>query len=453
VIQKALVDCGFCHKHKKLGFVRPVGINDISTEGHWMVVDFDVMNLPGKTTIDKMVRPATMHHVRTLVGRPVKYLNTVGLAYVVDMREPHERRRVQLPELVDFERSFSPSPFYIGIGMEREGHVWLGPEDMYNWIVAGSQKGGKSSFLRLLVHQMVMSGWQILIADPDQATFNANLWRGAKCLVGGHVAIKPNEVDRLFDLMLAEIDRRSALFGNAPDYPDNLIEYNEVTGESLPHWGLIVDEANTFLASSSLREKAVNVSQRGRKWGLHVILAAHNWRAEQVSRDLSAMLQNRMCFRVNDNTSGMVVLERSGMAESIPFDTPGRAWGRVNGRYHYFQPYHLEKKRLIELVKRIPKVGVAPIARQVKPMAIKTAKPKLTRAQSMTAFIVGAANKGWNCADIQRSVWAKPTRPGEPFKLGAPSGPRAKQVKAVLLAVAGYAEYCKDSGKWLKSPV
>jgi hypothetical protein len=419
MLQAALVDCGCCYENKQLGVVRPVDFNSITVSGHWLMAEIDVMNLPAKTTVAKMISKPTMHHVRTLAGRPVKFLNTVGLTYCVDMREPHERRRVALPQLVDLDQSFAPDPFWIGLGVSREGHVWVNPENLRNWLVAGSQGSGKSAFLRLLAYQMTLAGWKLALADADLMTFNPDLWKGAKCLIGGHVASSEDEVFALLHLVIKEIERRKVLFGNAPGYPDDLTSYNLVADEPLPRIGLLVDEANTYFDSRPLLNLAADISRRARKWGFHTVFVGHNWRSTDIPRRLSAMLQSRLCFRVEDDTSGQVTLERSGMGESLPANVPGRGWSRIGGKYQLLQTYNLERARLVELVKQLPRTDVAPVVCAPKPVVIET-KRKLTKAQRAARFIVLAAKKGKNNTWIQRAVW------------GGVSGPRAKQVKAIL---------------------
>ena len=84
--------------------------------------------------------------------------------------------------------------------------------------------------------------------------------------------------------------------------------------------------------------------RRGRKWGLSIVLAAHNWRAKDVSRGLSAMYPTRVCFRVADDTSGMVALNsrRWGkQAMNISTQHTGRGILLLDGRYQVIQAYHL----------------------------------------------------------------------------------------------------------------
>jgi hypothetical protein len=356
-VQIGLAQLGLCYEVKQLGAAVPVMFRRLLIEDgdEWGLLEVDLANLPRGVTAGNLVKPSTVHHLGSVVGRPLYRLNTSGVTYAVDLRPAQIRRKVaQLPDLAEFDQADRPQPGYLGLGVTGQGELWIDPERLQNVLLTGSQGTGKSAFLRLLTFQMVKAGWRLALADPDMATFNPDLWRGAVCLAAGCVASSRQEVDALFALVLAEIERRSELFGNAPGYPDSLTEYNEWADEPLPRLALIVDEANTFFADKALVEKAADLARRARKWGLHCVYCGHNWRASDISRALSAMLQNRLAFRVNDDTSGKVVLERRGLAESLP-DIPGRCWARWGGRHVLLQAYFLEKARLIALVEKLPK--------------------------------------------------------------------------------------------------
>lgn len=362
-VQAGLVQLGVCYEVKRLGAAVPVSFRRLLLEGdEWGVLEVDLENLPRGVTTNKLTRPTTIHHLGSVVGRPFYHLNTSGVTYCVDLRSPQLRRKVaQLPDAATFDPAACPQPGYLGLGVTRQGDLWVHPEQLKNVLMAGSQGTGKSALLRLLAYQMVRSGWRLALADPDQTTFNADLWRGAACLVGGQVASDASEASALLNLVLVELEKRAKLFGSAPGWPDSLAEYNRLAEAPLPRLALIVDECNTYFAHKELVEQAADISRRARKWGLHTTFAGHNWRAADIPRGLSAMLQNRLAFRVNDDTSGKVVLERRGMAESLP-DTPGRCWVRLRGRYVLMQAYFLDKARLVELVEQMPKSAPADLA-------------------------------------------------------------------------------------------
>jgi DNA segregation ATPase FtsK/SpoIIIE-like protein len=134
--------------------------------------------------------------------------------------------------------------------------------------------------------------------------------------------------------------------------PDDIDDYNRRSGSSLPRIALLIDEANTYLGNKAIEPALADLSRRGRKWGVHLILAAHNWRAADVPREVSGMYKTRICLRVEDNTSGTVVLgtKRWGdWCERIKL--PGRAVIATNGRSEPVQLYNVSKEQEAEWLK------------------------------------------------------------------------------------------------------
>ena len=130
------------------------------------------------------------------------------------------------------------------------------------------------------------------------------------------VAEGPDELVGVLEMVDAEIDRRKALFSTVSDDglpPADLDAYNRLALQPLPPIMLIVDEANSYFDHKNILVRLEDLSRRGRKWGVVIVLAAHNWRAKDVSRGLSAMFPTRVCFRVADDTSGAVALISDAM--------------------------------------------------------------------------------------------------------------------------------------------
>jgi DNA segregation ATPase FtsK/SpoIIIE-like protein len=108
---------------------------------------------------------------------------------------------------------------------------------------------------------------------------------------------------------------------------------------------LIVDEANSYFDHKELFTLLTDLARRGRKWGLHLVLAGHNWRAKDVPRSLSAMFPTRICFRVTDDTSGAVVLNsRIWGKRAMHLAHPGRGILLMEGHYQFFQAYHAQEQ-------------------------------------------------------------------------------------------------------------
>lgn len=298
----------------------------------------DVQNLRG--SLNKYKHEDLLHQLSTAVdGLPVALSNHSGLRYAVSMTTPKLPRLVELKELPT-ERDVLP------FGMSLRGAVHFHAKKIVNLIVGGSQDSGKSTILRLLAHVNRSYGSRLYLADPYAHTFNPDLWDP---FTAAPVAGNRADVLRLIEAMQAEIESRSAAFRSAAVngiVPDDVDEFNQLTGESLPRLWFIGDEMNGLLADKLMQERMTELARGGRKWGVHVALAAHTWRDADIPRGLSAMFPSRLCLRVADDTSGRVTLGDSHRGkEPMKFRTQGRATLLAGGIYQKVQLYYVSPEQ------------------------------------------------------------------------------------------------------------
>lgn len=299
----------------------------------------DVQNL--RRAIQKYTAEDVLHQLSTaLGGLPVVLSNHSGLRYAVSMTgKPRLLKMAVLPEAI--ERDIFP------FGMSLRGPVHIHAAKMVNMLIGGSQGSGKSMVLRMLAHSARKHGAKLYLVDPVTHTFNPDVW-DALCAMP--VASKRGDLLKMLDQLEAEIERRTALFRAAAVRgipPEDVDEYNALNQhEYLPRVHLIGDEMNTFLEDRLVREKVAELARQGRKWGLHVTMAAHNWRAEDISRGLSALFLTRLSLRAADDTSGKVVLNSNKWGrQTLRFRTPGRAVLFAEGQYQKVQLYYLAPER------------------------------------------------------------------------------------------------------------
>ena len=306
-----------------------------------MFSSLDLQNIQGG--LEAYLSQDLMHHLSTALGG--KYLltsNHTGLRYVTLLSKPPE-----LPTRLIFPQEKPPAQIY-ELGVDLYGPIRT--RLLRNFMVAGEPGSGKSNFLLCLMLIALLHGTLLFLADPDGHTFNPDVWDS---LAAASVAQSAAELRKLLELIEAEIARRAALYRSAArngQPPADLDAYNQIAGEMLPYIMLVIDEANSYFDHKDLLEKLQDLARRGRKWGLVLILAAHNWRAKDVSRALSAMIPNRVCFRVSDDSSGTVVLNsRIWGKRAMALRHPGRGILLLDGRYRVFQAYWLPEDRLNSL--------------------------------------------------------------------------------------------------------
>jgi len=146
--------------------------------------------------------------------------------------------------------------------------------------------------------------------------------------------------------------REAALHGIIPADID---AYNLVEGVPAPlaRIGFLIDEANYFLGNKVIFQKLAELLRQGRKWGLHMVLAAHEWHKENVPAAVNDLIQTRIAL---SSLSGAVVLRSNRWGKWAEGRPPGRGVLKTN-TFEPMQFYLMEKARL-----NLPKVeGACPI--------------------------------------------------------------------------------------------
>jgi len=303
----------------------------------WLIGVMDVQHLRG--SIAKYTTEVVRHQLSTAIGGlPVALSNSTGLRYGILLSG-----RPKLPKAIAFP-GMPEERDVIRLGMGLRGEVAIHAKKMVNMIVGGGQDSGKSTFLRMAAYTGRAHGAKLYLVDPMAHTFNPDAWNR---LAAAEVAGSRSDLLKV----QAEVEERSALFRLAAKNgipPEDIDAYNLVSEEPLPRAWLIGDEMNTYLSDKAVQEKVADLARVGRKWGVHLILAGHNWRSDDIPRGLSAMFPTRLCLRVADDTSGRVTLDdhRWGR-QAMKFRVPGRAVLRA-GTYQTIQVYQVTQEQEME---------------------------------------------------------------------------------------------------------
>jgi hypothetical protein len=297
--------------------------------------------------LERMERYMTedlIHQISTrLQGKRVYLSNTTGLRYVVPLSKPP-----RLPQRIEFlleETERGKLSLGVNFTGDRVAVSW---EQAGHLLVAGMTGSGKSMFLRLVVWQAIRDGMKLLLADIDQATFP---------MLANHPALmepvgaSPQEAVRLIQRALEECDKRAGLYREMEGFPENLEEYNRLAVkagiEPLPRVLLVLDEFSATMKAlgggkSAAGDLLAAIGFRGRKFGVSVVFAAHEFTKEQVGL-LRDQVRSVVMFRVQNAE----MARRLGChgAERIPSGRPGLA---VSNRWGPLQTYYYDKARLIQ---------------------------------------------------------------------------------------------------------
>ncbi len=200
-------------------------------------------------------------------------------------------------------------------------------------LIAGTTGSGKSELLQTIVASLAVAN------RPDELTFVLIDYKGgsafAECAqlphtVGMVTDLDPHQVARALGSLSAELTRRERILAaaGAKDIEAHQLLVDKRQAQPLPRLVIVIDE---FAAMSrelpDFITGLVNIAQRGRSLGIHLILATQR-PSGVVSQDIRANTNLRIALRVTDPAESADVIGFNDAA-SISQSTPGRAYVRL----------------------------------------------------------------------------------------------------------------------------
>jgi S-DNA-T family DNA segregation ATPase FtsK/SpoIIIE len=206
-------------------------------------------------------------------------------------------------------------------------------------LVGGTTGSGKSEFLQSWVLGMAAAH------SPDRVTFLLVDYKGgaafAECVrlphtVGLVTDLSPYLVRRALTSLRAEIRRREDLL-NRKRAKDLLSLEQTGDPDTPPSLVIIVDEFAALATEvPEFVDGVIDVAQRGRSLGLHLVLATQR-PAGVIKDNLRANTNLRIALRLNDADDSVDVVE-DPLAAHFPPELPGRAVAKTGpGRLTTFQ--------------------------------------------------------------------------------------------------------------------
>ncbi len=198
-------------------------------------------------------------------------------------------------------------------------------------LVAGTTGSGKSELLRTLVTSLALHH------PPDRLTFLLVDYKGGAAfrpiaslphVVGLVTDLGPAEARRALVSLRAEVRRRERIVAHG-----GVTDVTEMPGPDAPPALLVVvDEFATLAAEQpALLDGLMDVAQRGRSLGVHLLLATQ--RPTGVITDaIRANVNLRLALRVADEQDSRDVVDLPTAAH-LPTDRPGRAVLRLGPRH------------------------------------------------------------------------------------------------------------------------
>jgi S-DNA-T family DNA segregation ATPase FtsK/SpoIIIE len=207
-------------------------------------------------------------------------------------------------------------------------------------LIAGTTGSGKSELLQTIVASLAVAN------RPDEMTFVLIDYKGgsafADCArlphtVGMVTDLGPHLVERALTSLSAELTRREHLLARVgakdiEDYKRANAETGTIAAradrEPLPRLVIVIDEFASMVRDlPDFVTGLVNIAQRGRSLGIHLILATQR-PSGVVSADIRANTNLRIALRVTDAGESSDVIDAPDAA-NIAKATPGRAYVRL----------------------------------------------------------------------------------------------------------------------------
>ncbi|MEV4880123.1 FtsK/SpoIIIE domain-containing protein [Streptomyces cyaneofuscatus] len=201
-------------------------------------------------------------------------------------------------------------------------------------LVAGTTGSGKSELLQTLVASLAVGN------RPDAMTFVLVDYKGGSAFkdcvslphtVGMVTDLDAHLVERALTSLSAELKRREHILAGAgakdiEDYIDLLVR--EPHRAPLPRLLIVIDEfASMVRELPDFVKGLVNIAQRGRSLGIHLILATQR-PGGVVSPEIRANTNLRIALRVTDRSESQDVID-SPESAGISKSNPGRAYVRL----------------------------------------------------------------------------------------------------------------------------
>lgn len=212
-----------------------------------------------------------------------------------------------------------------GIDIRRDGPHGL---------IAGTTGSGKSELLQSIVASLAVAN------RPDEMTFVLVDYKGgsafADCVnlphtVGMVTDLDTHLVERALVSLSAELTRREHILAaaGAKDIEDYQILLDRHQAEQpMPRLLIVIDEFASMVRDlPDFVTGLVNIAQRGRSLGIHLILATQR-PSGVVSADIRANTNLRIALRVTDPAESSDVIDAPDSAQ-ISKSTPGRAYVRL----------------------------------------------------------------------------------------------------------------------------
>ncbi len=280
---------------------------------------FRVSNrLPHGVSYTKLMEPEVTQNLSMAVNHHVVALwsEEAGLWYMVERASG----RFGVPNHVNLIDSWEGKPaskdsYTIPLGMGQNSKpIYASLEDMVHLLVAGTTGGGKSNMLNVILCTLIRANrpeaLKLVMVDL-KGGLEFGFYDSIPHLVRPVVKNR-DDVPDLLRYVLAEGEHRMSIL--AESGVQNIGQYNAHRKKKMPRMVMIIDEWGDVIGSAKGKECEdilINLVQRMRAVGIHMILATQIPNKRVLSLNVRANLPTRLAFNCTDLHASMSILANS----------------------------------------------------------------------------------------------------------------------------------------------
>lgn len=169
---------------------------------------------------------------------------------------------------------------------------------MVHVLLSGASGFGKSTELEALAKQLILGG----DCDVCAVDYGVNTFGMLREHLLYPIADTPGLAVALFGTLMRELERRKAAFGQYPQVKD-LAQYNALTGEHLRPLVCFVDESAALFRQPETKGPAVDLAQMGRKFGLGLVFAGTDFKADTLPSEATGNFGARIALHLRPSLS------------------------------------------------------------------------------------------------------------------------------------------------------
>ncbi|MBN2605643.1 MAG: DNA translocase FtsK [Bacilli bacterium] len=275
------------------------------------------------------------------IEAPIPGKSTVGIEV------PNE-----IPEIVHFidiinqdEFMNSKDPLTIAIGLDIDGKgVYTSIQKMPHGLVAGATGSGKSvcinTILMSLLFKYSPDELKLMLIDPKMVELTS--YNEIPHLLTP-VITDPKIATAGLKWAVEEMENRFVIFSNErvkdiSSYNEKMMSDNRI--ERMPFIVIIVDELADLMmiASSSVEEAIMRLTQKARACGIHLIIATQRPSTDVIKGTIKSNIPTRIAFMVSSYVDSMTIIDSVGADKLLGrgdmlFAESGQPQVRVQGAY------------------------------------------------------------------------------------------------------------------------